>query len=93
MKHASIEKALLLSRRAEALLQAAGRGEDGYEANQRAICGAQLAVMISQLSSGELPERSRRRSVMGQMVGDQWDPDAELTSAVLGAEQAYLSVR
>ena len=89
----SIETALAACRRAEALLQNASEPADDVEASQRRLCQRQLVTMISQLSTGSLPARSRRVAVMGQMVADQWDPQAELTNAVLIAEQAYLAVR
>jgi hypothetical protein len=88
----SIESALVACRRAEALLQGATEPADDVEASQRRLCQEQLAAMISQLKSGSLPARSRRVAVMGQMVADQWDPRAELTNAVLAAEQDYLAV-
>jgi hypothetical protein len=89
----SIETALVACRRAEVLLQGATEPADEAEAWQRRLCQEQLATMISQLSSGTLPVKSRRLAVMGQMVADQWDPRAELTNAVLTAEQYYLAVR
>ena len=89
----SIEAALAACRRAESLLRGAAEPADNVEASQRSLCQAQLASMIDQLTSGRLPERSRRVAGMGQMVADQWDPRAELKNAVLAAEQTYLAVR
>jgi hypothetical protein len=89
----SIESALEACRRAEALLQGATEPADDVEASQRRFCQEQLTTMISQLKSGRLPVSSRRVAVLGQMVADQWDPRAELTSAVLAAEHDYLAVR
>ncbi len=84
--------ALAACERAVQLIEEAEPAQDAHEAGQRRMCVERLFAIAREIRAGDLPPMSHRRPFLAQMVADQWDPREEITSAVIAAEQAYLSL-